>query len=352
MFNDKMNMNVFIQGKKIDFNEEIEDDENAKTPLFPSPKDTNLNQNIQNFNNKIYINNNNIITNNYKDNNINNDLNKQNPVNDLNNYVDGINQNNNKNNVNNPNINAHLLNMNINMNLHISKLKCTCSKTGCQKKYCACLAAGNYCDGCNCKNCENQPNFKNNNNNEKSKEKLNINRQIPSPNTQRVSCNCTKSNCMKKYCECYKQRLICNSLCRCRECKNNNNQIKNNENINLINDSNIWTRDDIEYKTSINFLPEAFSICIRKAKLKEDERKINLNSRSPLTKTKKLIKEAEVSNFNKLNETPKYSNRKRARSKINISYMKTCPTSNSSRRGKRGLSNVNKNIEKKKLQLN
>ena len=36
--------------------------------------------------------------------------------------------------------------------------KCTCSKTGCKKKYCACFSRGKYCDGCECKNCENVPN--------------------------------------------------------------------------------------------------------------------------------------------------------------------------------------------------
>ena len=37
-----------------------------------------------------------------------------------------------------------------------------------------------------------------------------------------ISCTCSKSFCNKKYCECYKQGLNCNSLCRCIECKNKN----------------------------------------------------------------------------------------------------------------------------------
>ena len=95
---------------------------------------------------------------------------------------------------------------NININ---SKIKCTCSKTGCTKKYCACFSKGILCDGCECKNCENCVPRMNNQlspisaldsiikgekmleNEEYNNKKENI------PKTQRVICNCTKSNCMK-----------------------------------------------------------------------------------------------------------------------------------------------------------
>jgi hypothetical protein len=33
-------------------------------------------------------------------------------------------------------------------------------------------------------------------------------------------CNCKKSNCLKKYCECFQAGLKCTELCRCEECKN------------------------------------------------------------------------------------------------------------------------------------
>ena len=377
MFNDKnMNMNGFIQGKRIDFNEEIfeyeNENEKEKNQNISNSQNMNLNnQNMQNNNNnKIYNNINNIIINNNSNNN-NNDLNNQNIQNNLNtinNNEDDLNHiNKNTNNNNSLANNTYINQQHLNMNVNISKIKCTCSKTGCQKKYCACLSLGKFCDGCNCKNCENQPNFKNKNNIESNIEKINYsNSPIINAKTQRVICNCTKSNCMKKYCECFKQGLICNSLCRCRECNNNNscindynnvnnNIIKNNENrnINIKNDNNHFGPEYIEYNYNpINFQPEAFGISIKKEKLKVYERKINLNTVNSMNVNKNIIKEGEISTYNRFNETPKYSSRKRARSKIDISNMKTCPTSNSSNRRKKGLSNVNKNIQKKKLQLN
>lgn len=33
-------------------------------------------------------------------------------------------------------------------------------------------------------------------------------------------CNCKKSNCQKKYCECYQAGIKCSDLCKCENCKN------------------------------------------------------------------------------------------------------------------------------------
>ena len=38
--------------------------------------------------------------------------------------------------------------------------------------------------------------------------------------TATLCCNCTKSNCLKKYCECFKAGIHCSQLCRCRDCDN------------------------------------------------------------------------------------------------------------------------------------
>ena len=332
-------MNNIIRGKRIDFNQEIIEYENVN--------DNENNQNIincqnidleQNFNdNKIYNNNNNE--------NANNELYNENNPNIINNNNDDNNSK--KNEAKKNSCINNQPNQPLNINIDNSKVKCTCSKTGCTKKYCACLSKGLKCNGCNCKNCKNQPFYKNDNNNyEQNIENIeNINYtnvQINNNNkNQRVICNCTKSNCMKKYCECFKQGLVCNSLCRCRECKNDiikdknalNNNIQNIENnINLNNNINSFEDNN---NNPIIYQSEAFCIFILKGKLKEVKRKIYLD---------REIKDADF------NSSPKFSNRKRGRSRIDLSNQRTCPTSNSNRR-RRGIPSVNENIEKKKLQL-
>ena len=275
--------------------------------------------------------------------------------------------------------------------------KCTCSKTGCKKKYCACFSRGKFCDGCECKNCENYPKP---NPQSPIQNIKNCEDNAENAKTQRVICNCTKSNCMKKYCECFKRGFVCNSLCRCLDCKNkiygnniNNNITINNEKVNYnmntnnnensgynnyisnmnnnINNMNSNNNNDsintnnfynyalhnninnniinnniinnsylppetfgksLDYSNPINFQPEAFGICIKKDELKLKPRKIS-----------------------EINETPKFSNKKRLRAKNdNSTGVKTCPTtnSNSANKLKKAMPLVNKYIKKKRLQLN
>ena len=279
------------------------------------------------------------------------------------------------------------------------KVKCTCSKTGCKKKYCACFSNSIFCEGCDCKDCENKPpnediknNFDSNNDNgnalkQDNIEKINYDKkEMSNQKTQRVICNCTKSYCMKKYCECFKQSLNCNSLCRCIECKNKNynnncyNSLNNpsysnnfynyalnnsiNNNININNNysevHNILPSfgKSIDYNNPINFQSEAFGIFIKKDKLKIEGRNINLNivNNNNMNKDDNDNDNGEKidkNNIKDLNETPKFSNKKRLRAKNeNSGDMKTCPTTNSSKRRKKGVSVVNKNIKKKRLQLN
>ena len=343
-------------------------------------KNINYKSNIpfqQNYNNRFY--------NNVK--NINNNLINQNSINIINNNIDYISPKN--------KIQAMpYINNNIHMKQISTKIKCICSKTGCKKKYCACFSKGKYCNGCECKECENKPptdetNKNNANNNlikNENNEEINYSkREILNSNQkpQRVICNCTKSNCMKKYCECFKQNLNCNALCRCIECKNknynnkcynyinngpnnfysyalNNNSININNNLSQVHDfSTSYIPEtfgkSIDYNIPINFQSEAFGIYIKKEKLKIEERKINLNLNSNNNKNinNSKVKEILANNFDDLNETPKFSNKKRLRTKNESSAgIKTCPTTNSSNRRKKGVSIINKNIKKKRLQLN
>ena len=72
--------------------------------------------------------------------------------------------------------------------------KCSCSKTQCNRYYCECYRSGLYCIDCNCKNCNNKPPE-----NYVSNRHQTLNTQAK---PEIVICTCTKSGCNKKYCEC------------------------------------------------------------------------------------------------------------------------------------------------------
>ena len=341
----------------------------------------NYKQNIpyqHNYNNRYY-------------NNINNNLINQNSINIINNNIDYINT---KNNLSNARTYINNNNINVNVKSLSTRVKCTCSKTGCKKKYCACFSKNIFCEDCECKDCENRPQFigeklnnmSNNIKNKENIEKMNYSKtEATNPKTERVICNCTKSNCMKKYCECYKQGFNCNSLCRCIECNNKNYIINDTNNfynyalngkyhnIDNNNKNNLSQVHDFstsyipetfgrstDYNNPINFQSEAFGIYIKKERLIIEGRRIDLkiNNNNNLDKAnydENNINKIEnlLNNFNDLNETPKFSNKKRLRGKNdNSAGINTCPTTNSSNRRKKGVSIVNKNIEKKRLKLN
>ncbi|XP_021716961.1 protein tesmin/TSO1-like CXC 2 isoform X1 [Chenopodium quinoa] len=120
--------------------------------------------------------------------------------------------------------------------------RCNCKKSKCLKLYCECFAAGVYCvEPCSCQDCFNKPIHE--------ETVLATRKQIESRNplafapkvirtadsAQEVGedttrtpasarhkrgCNCKKSNCLKKYCECYQGGVGCSINCRCEGCKN------------------------------------------------------------------------------------------------------------------------------------
>ncbi|CAD8202532.1 unnamed protein product (macronuclear) [Paramecium tetraurelia] len=92
--------------------------------------------------------------------------------------------------------------------------QCTCKKSQCLKMYCDCLAFGEYCGSeCSCQNCHNDDKHP------EQRSKV-LEQMVEKNSSAQLKCNCRKSNCQKKYCECYNAGVKCSELCKCDDCKN------------------------------------------------------------------------------------------------------------------------------------
>ncbi|XP_021277538.1 protein tesmin/TSO1-like CXC 4 [Herrania umbratica] len=122
--------------------------------------------------------------------------------------------------------------------------RCNCKKTKCLKLYCDCFAAGIYCaDPCSCQGCFNRPEYEDTvletRQQIESRNPLAFAPKIVQPVTEfpvtsredgnwktpssarhKRGCNCKRSMCLKKYCECYQANVGCSIGCRCEGCKN------------------------------------------------------------------------------------------------------------------------------------
>ena len=119
-------------------------------------------------------------------------------------------------------------------------LKCSCFRTQCDKKYCECFNNRRYCINCNCVNCLNKPPK-----NSTCDVRPNLNNQ-ENNEEKKIFCTCSKSGCKLKYCECFKNETECTELCRCTRCENTKNpKEKNNFFLKMCYANSIYVIDNI-----------------------------------------------------------------------------------------------------------
>mmetsp|Transcript_26194 Transcript_26194/g.33959 ORF Transcript_26194/g.33959 Transcript_26194/m.33959 type:complete len:740 (-) Transcript_26194:372-2591(-) len=106
---------------------------------------------------------------------------------------------------------------------------CNCKRSKCLKLYCDCFGASILCKGCNCVDCFNDGT--------KEHERLRAIKSLlqRKPNAFKdkfakqgssaqaqhsQGCNCKRSACLKKYCECFHGDAYCGDNCKCTNCEN------------------------------------------------------------------------------------------------------------------------------------
>lgn len=120
--------------------------------------------------------------------------------------------------------------------------RCSCKKSKCLKLYCECFAAGVYCsEPCSCIGCMNNQSHTETvlstrqqiesrnplafapkviHTSEPGLELRDFSNKTPASARHKRGCNCKKSSCLKKYCECFQGGVGCSISCRCEGCKN------------------------------------------------------------------------------------------------------------------------------------
>ena len=103
-------------------------------------------------------------------------------------------------------------------------LQCSCKKSKCLKLYCECFRNNQSCTSkCHCKGCYNkeEQNAVIESKRQVAKQQRLLNDQLNQMSVvYNSSCTCKHSQCIRKYCVCYKKGNRCNLSCSCINCKN------------------------------------------------------------------------------------------------------------------------------------
>ena len=110
------------------------------------------------------------------------------------------------------------------------KITCNCKNSRCVKMYCECFRENGFCgNGCKCKDCKNFVNSEERalsmslagrKQAEEFAFKISKEELVSKVGGEGKGCKCKKSQCNKKYRECYNEGALCGTDCACVDCLN------------------------------------------------------------------------------------------------------------------------------------